>query len=315
MSGAEKPHLLFIVGPTACGKSELAVEVAERAGACEIINCDSVQFFDGVEIGAAKPSADLRERVPHHLLGHVRLGETYTAGDFRRDALQVIEERANHGIRRFVPVGGSGFYVQALEKGMYDVPQIPDEVRQSLASDSQAAGGWLRLYNELKSRDPEAAEKIQPADRYRILRALEILRSHPQATLTSIRAEFEAQRAPAPFRVSKIGVFRRREVLRLRIEQRTRAMLDAGLIDEVRLLREKGLKDWAPLASVGYREVQAMLDGRLAPADLQSAIVTSTMQLAKRQMTWFKRDTEIQWFDSEAGWEKPAELALRVLTD
>jgi tRNA dimethylallyltransferase len=297
------PHVLFIVGPTATGKSDFAVRVIEEAKdfkpAAEIINCDSVQFFDVLEIGAAKPGPDLLSRAVHHLIGHVQLGGSYTAGDFRRDALGVIDERGRLGVDRFVAVGGSGFYVQALEKGMYAVPPISVLVKNELEID-RINLGEAELYLELGRRDPESALKIKPADSYRIMRALEILRSTPSGeTLTQIRARFEKQRPPTPFNVSKIGLRCSRDFLRQRITLRTELMLKAGLIDEVENLRTQGFKDWAPLASVGYREVQQFLDGAISRVNLNDAIITSTMQLAKRQMTWFKRDPEIHWFSVE----------------
>ncbi len=300
-----KPHLLFVVGPTASGKSDVAVEIAEACGkeqprAPELINCDSVQFFAGVDIGAAKPEPELLARAKHHLIGHVPLGGAYTAGDFRRDALKIIEERSQI-VSSFVGVGGSGFYVQALEKGMYEVPELSEDIRKQLDRDAEEKGYGV-LYEELRTRDAEAAAKIQPQDRYRIWRALEILRSHPDGgTLSQIRAQFEKQKPDAPFTVSKIGIFRSREELRRRITSRTQRMLREGLIEEVEGLRAKGLNDWAPLKSVGYKEVQEFLDGRLTREELEPLIITSTMQLAKRQMTWFKRDASIQWFESKDG--------------
>ena len=301
------PELLFIVGPTAGGKSDFAVELCEAEAnvtKSEIINCDSVQFFTGVEIGAAKPSPELLRRIPHHLIGHLPLGATYTAGEFRRDALKVIEDRSQLGIERLVAVGGSGFYVQALEKGMYDVPKIPDEIRNGVETDLESLG-LPALYQELRARDPQAAEKIKPADRYRIGRALEVLRADLTGrTLTEIREQFAAEAAraaessPRPFQVRKIGIFVPRDILRERVLARTRKMLGSGLVDEVRALREQGLHDWSPLQSVGYKEVGLYLDGKLKMADLETEIVTSTMQLAKRQMTWFKRDTAIVWRES-----------------
>jgi tRNA dimethylallyltransferase len=300
---------MFIVGPTACGKSDLAVEIAEAVRA-PIINCDSVQFFEGVDIGAAKPEPELLSRATHYLVGHVPLGVDYTAGDFRRDALAVMEreERERDG-RRFLAVGGSGFYVQALEKGMYDVPHVSEGVREALEAELVTLG-LASLYRELEKKDARAAAKINQNDKYRILRALEVLRSAPPgATLTSIREEFQKSLKPPPFRVSKIGVFRSRDILRRRVTERTRLMLKNGLIEEVESLRSKGLKDWAPLKSVGYKEVQEYLDGQIERGDLESRIVISTMQLAKRQMTWFKRDTEIKWFDSEQGLGQPLAYA------
>ncbi|MES2963187.1 MAG: tRNA dimethylallyltransferase, partial [Bdellovibrionota bacterium] len=151
-------------------------------------------------------------------------------------------------------------------------------------------------------------------DTYRILRALEILRADPEGrTLTEIKAHFDRHREAPPFRVSKIGLFRERDVLRTRVIERTHAMLNAGLVDEVKALRAEGLGAWGPMQSVGYAEVQAYLDGTLPEAQLIEAIVTSTMQLAKRQMTWFRKDTSIQWFDTEKGLDAPLEKARELL--
>lgn len=312
------PMVLFIVGPTATGKSDLAVDIAEgcaaESPAPEIINCDSVQFFEGVDIGAAKPDKVLLERAQHHLVGHVPLGGSYTAGDFRRDALKVIFEGGQRGVNRFLAVGGSGFYVQALEKGMFEVPDVPEEVRARLDAEADAPGGLEALYAELKQKDPEAAARISPRDRYRIVRALEIIRSGPLgATLSEIKKRFAASAPEASFFSYKIGLSLDRDVLRKRVRERAARMLKAGLVEEVEGLRAKGLKDWAPLKSVGYREVQAMLDGRLAPKDLEDAIVTSTMQLAKKQMTWFKRDQSIQWFDAVSERSKAIEEGQKIL--
>lgn len=312
-----RTHLLLVVGPTACGKTDFAVDAAEARARLtgeplpEILNCDSVQFFEGVDIGAAKPTREQLARVPHHLVGHVPLGSAYTAGDFRRDALKVIEDRGTKGLTRFLPVGGSGFYVQALEKGMYEVPEVPESIKSELSRDLEAQG-LPALHTELARRDPESAQKIQPQDRYRVLRALEILRSSPGGgTLSEIRAQFEKSRGPSPFRVSKIGLFRPRDVLRRRIEERTRRMIQEGLIEEVESLRAKGLGAWSPMQSVGYKETQEFLDGKISRDELEPLIVTSTMQLAKRQMTWFKRDTSIHWFDTEQGLSAPLAQAAR----
>jgi tRNA dimethylallyltransferase len=248
----------------------------------------------------------LLKRAPHHLLGHKAVGSQYTAAEFRSDALAILRQRSAEGVAHFISVGGSGFYVQALEKGMYEVPEIPLPIREELKFESEKEGGFANLYLELKRRDPEAAGKIKPQDRYRILRALEVLRANNEGlTLTQIRGQFEQKIQPeAEFSAKKIGLLREREVLRKAITQRTRDMLKRGLIDEVTKLRAAGLGDWGPLKSVGYREVQDFLDGRIRFDELEQVIVTSTMQLAKRQMTWFKRDPEIAWFDSDAGWRE-----------
>ncbi|MEK7355368.1 MAG: tRNA (adenosine(37)-N6)-dimethylallyltransferase MiaA, partial [Bdellovibrionota bacterium] len=215
--------------------------------------------------------------------------------------------------QRFLAVGGSGFYIQALEKGMFDVPDIPEEIKEDLTKELEGKGLEF-LHRELVRRDPDSGKRIQPADKYRILRALEILRADPEnRTLSEIKEHFDRHREAPPFRVSKLGLFRQRDVLRERVIERTRNMLKNGLVNEVHALRLEGLGSWNPMQSVGYAEVQAMLDGDLPEEQLVDAIVTSTMQLAKRQMTWFKKDASIQWFDVEAGLDGPLEAAKRLL--
>lgn len=316
-----KSHLLFIVGSTATGKSDLAVTISEQARGAhrnfsqdsdiEIINSDSVSFYEAVQIGAAKPGPDLLARAPHHLVGHVLKNQKYTAGDFRRDALKIL--KPNHS---YIIVGGSGFYVQALEKGMYDTPKIPAEIRESLAREADEPEGLAKLYNELKERDSESIQKILAPDRYRILRALEVLRSDTRGfTLSQIKAEFDRVRPEAPFTNRKIGLFRPRDVLREKVTERTEKMLSSGLIEEVEALSAEGLGLWSPMLSVGYKEVQAYLRGELEKGALLGAIVTSTMQLAKQQSTWFHRDPEIQWFDSDSQMDEAIQAGLNALAE
>ena len=315
-----KPHLLFVVGSTATGKSDLAVEIAERVVQAEIINSDSVAFYDEVQIGAAKPSAELLARAKHHLVGHIHAPRKYTAGDFRKDALEIITgnsppsavtvNRDGVGDCFLVP-GGSGFYTQALEKGMYDVGDPDPEIKAAIANEAESEG-FAKLFEELRSRDPET--KIQSADHYRIQRAIEILRANPGQTMTQIRAQFEAAKVPQPFTSKKIGLFRPRDTLRQKVTERTRRMIELGLIEEVESLRQKGLHAWSPMQSVGYKEVQAYLDGQITRDELEPLIVTSTMQLAKSQMTWFKRDPDTRWFDPDSQWKEAVLAGVELLT-
>lgn len=301
-----KQILFFILGPTASGKSALAIEIAERRRPTSILNCDSIQFFQGVDIGAAKPSPDDLARVTHFLIGHRPKGSEYTAGDFRRDALEILAQHKD-----CLAVGGSGFYIQALEKGMFEVPPVALEIRANLEAEMREQGPE-KLHEELRARDPETAARIQPRDRYRILRALELLRSSSE-TLTEMRARFERERPPSPFAIHKIGLHVNRDQLRERVILRTKRMLEAGLIEEVEALRAEGLRDWAPLRSVGYKETQLFLDGEMTRSELETRIVTATLQLAKRQMTWFRRDPEIRWFDPQNESQKLLDFGLAIL--
>lgn len=312
---ALRPLVVFVVGPTATGKSDFAVSAALRFGG-EILNADSVQIYSSIEIGAAKPTSEERKGIPHHLLGTVAEGEICTAGDFRRRALEIIERGGQRGISVFFAVGGSGFYVQALEKGMYPAPKVAEAVRVAIKMDFDVMGRGA-LYAELQARDPDYAAEISPNDTYRLFRSLEIGRTlqGPELpvgrpaeaqTWSGVRRQFESElEATRPFEVLKIGLFRDRKILRKAVRDRARRMIERGLIEEVSALRAKGLAAWAPMLSVGYKETQDFLDGKLDRARLEEDIATHTMQLAKRQMTWFRRDNEIVWFDSDKGWDEP----------
>jgi tRNA dimethylallyltransferase len=298
---SRKPHLIFVVGPTGVGKTELVVQAAERLG-LEIINCDSVQVYRSVDIGTAKPNANQLARACHHLLSFVPEGETYTAGIFQRDVLDLFaKSKFQDPTKPVLVVGGSGFYVQALQKGMFELPETSDEVRTAVLADLEARG-LSALYQEIQKRDPEYAEKISGNDKYRILRALEILLGQDK-TITEIRAEFARKSiAEASFTYQTLGLQIDRLELRKRLEIRTMAMLEQGWMEEVQELRERGLGAWAPMQSVGYKQIQEFLDGDINLRDLNEQIITGSMQLAKRQMTWFRRDPLVEWFaSSEAG--------------
>jgi tRNA dimethylallyltransferase len=309
--------LLFIVGPTACGKTELAAQAAEAARArgwaeLPILNCDSVQVYASVEVGAAKPSLDQLARAPHRLLGHVAEGAAYAVGDYLRDAAREIEGAQRRGIPGACAVGGSGFYAQALEFGMTPAPPSDPGLRARLR-ERQEREGLAALHAELAARDPGRAARVAPTDSYRILRGLEVLELQP-LTLTELDRAFAARRAPQ-FRARKIGLFRARERLRQAVEERVDAMLAAGLLAETEALRARGLSSWAPLRAVGYKEAQAALDGDLPLARLREAIVTSTMQLAKRQLTWFRRDSSIAWRDADEAFAQARSDAIAWLEE
>ncbi|HEX4924527.1 MAG TPA: tRNA (adenosine(37)-N6)-dimethylallyltransferase MiaA [Bdellovibrionales bacterium] len=289
------PFVVFIHGPTATGKTELAVRAAELFKG-EIINCDSVQVYGSLDVGAAKPSREQLDRATHHLIGHVADGHTYTAGEYRRDALEVIASRFKEGVDLFFVVGGSGFYSQALVKGLYPVPPSDPAVRADL-QERLTRDGLGALFAELEGRDPGYARKIGPNDRYRIVRALEVLATSGFSTMKDVLVAFESQRPP--FRYVQVGLNHLRSRLRERVEFRTRAMLRAGLADETRALLARGLGPWPALRSVGYKECVDALEGRLPFEELETMIAQSTMQLAKRQMTWFRRDRRIVWFDTQ----------------
>lgn len=292
-----KAKLIFVVGPTASGKTALAIEIAKSIRA-EIISADSVQFFEELKIGSARPSLKELAEIRHHFVGHVSVAQDYTAGDFARDAMALIQA---HPKQSYVVVGGSGFYIQALEKGMYPTDRASEEVQRRIELRVDKLG-LEAVYQELVARDPDTAQKISVQDRYRIVRAIEILESlAPDQTLSGIKNEFELQ-AKLRFSgrtVKTIGLKIERARLEPRVRLRTLAMLKAGFIDEVRDLDQRGFGLRPPVQSVGYKEILQFLRGEISEAELVPLIVRGTLRLAKKQRTWFQRSGETVWFDAE----------------
>ena len=304
----------YLVGPTACGKTEFAV-FASKAIPLQVLNCDSVQVYREVDVGTAKPSARELEQVPHHLLSFVAKGESFSIGDYVAAAQACYQELTRVSVEPQLAlfVGGSGFYVQALQKGMFAIPELPASIKQGLEKEL-ASDGLSSLYQELLQKDPVAAGRIASQDRYRIIRALEVIRGTGKKW-SDIQTDFSHETRLGPFSAPcvKIGLFRERESLRGIVAARVNRMLDAGWVDEVERLRKAGLGQWAPLQSVGYRQVQGYLDGQFSRGEMTELIVTATMQLAKRQMTWFRRDPEIQWFDAGKGMQPPLDCLKSAL--
>jgi tRNA dimethylallyltransferase len=307
-----KPQLLFVVGPTASGKTALAVEIAERMGA-EIISADSVQIYSELKIGSARPSEEELSRVKHHLVGHVSVAADYTAGDFEREAREIL---ARNPTKSYLVVGGSGFYVQALEKGMYPIFKADEGVRNELEARADKLG-LEGLHRELEERDPEAARKIAPQDRYRIIRALEILTTlEPGQKLSQVREGFEQARRSKGERfpdrlVRTLTLQLERERLEPRVRLRTRKMLQAGLEAEVGELVGKGFGERPALQSVGYREVLQSRLGTLEES-LEEAIVRGTLRLAKKQRTWFGRTDALASSLNSASFDAERDLVAAV---
>ncbi len=287
---------IFVMGPTASGKSDLALRLAEQTGGV-ILNCDSIQCYEGLQIGSALPRIEDFKRAPHELYAYVPKGQEMTAGQFRRDFYAKIESYTKPQV--FLVVGGTGFYFQAIEFGMYEAP-VNLELKELLEIESESAEGLARLYQELERVDPESASKISGQDAYRITRALTVIRTSGQK-LSQIKENFEKQKAPFPYALKKIGVAAAsRENLQLRVQTRTNWMLGAGLVQEVENLLVEGLENWAPMRSVGYKETidflknhdkfRASLLGiepqaKISLENLALQITQNTMRLAKKQKT------------------------------
>ena len=286
------PRLVIIQGPTATGKSELAVRLAERFNG-EIVGADSLQVYRGMIIGTAAPGPDLRSRVPHHLIGIVEPDAPFTAADFARVAGQAIVDIFQRGGTPIV-VGGTGLYIRALLGGLIDAPAGDADIRRELGEWAEREG-IRALLRELELVDPETAARLHPNDRRRIIRALEICRitGRPFSCLTSEHGFREAR-----YDVLKIGLNRDRTELYRRVEERVDLMLAAGFVDEVRGLRARGFSpELKSMRSIGYKEICRYLAGDISLNEATELIKRDTRHYLKRQLTWFFRDSATKWFE------------------
>ena len=286
------PRLVIIQGPTATGKSDLAVRLAEQLNG-EIVSADSLQVYRGMVIGAAAPGSDLMARVPHHLIGIVEPDTPFTAADFTREAGLAIAGILQRGGVPFV-VGGTGLYIRALLGGLIDVPAGDAELRGELAAWAER-DGIEALIRELVQVDPETAARLHPNDRVRIIRALEISRltGKPLSRLTSEHGFRDAR-----YEVLKVGLTRERAELYRRVEERVDQMLAAGLVDEVRGLLAAGFcPELKSMGAIGYKEICRYLSGEIPLAEATVLIKQDTRHYLKRQLTWFFRDSATNWFE------------------
>lgn len=289
------PPAIILMGPTASGKSALAMALA-AALPCEIVSVDSAQVYKGMDVGTAKPTAAERERVPHHLIDVVEPHERYSAARFRDDALTAMREIAE---RDRIPllVGGTMLYFKALLEGLNELPEADPMIR--LVIDTMAEEqGWPAVHARLAAVDPETAARLAPNDAQRIQRALEVyhLTGKPLAELLK-----KPRYIYFPYRPVKLALVPAdRAVLHERIAQRFDAMLAGGLVDELRALREEyGLEAGLPsMRSVGYRQAWQFLDGELGAEELREQGIAATRQLAKRQLTWLRAMDDVTVFDS-----------------
>ncbi len=283
----------ILTGTTASGKTATALEVASRYG-LEIINADSLLVYRGMDIGTAKPTRDELARVPHHLIDVRGPNEPYNAADFVQGVEAALTEIHARGKRALI-AGGTGFYLKALLYGVWETPGTSTEIRARLEPLDNA-----ELYARLKTRDPESAYRITQGDRYRLIRALEVIERSGK-TPTELEAEQSGKAADARFRL--LIVDRENEDLFARIEKRSRQMIDDGLVDETRRIRES-YPDARPLDAVGYAQARDYFDGikpesrklREGLAGLSDEVALATRQLVKKQRTWFKGQLEGEWF-------------------
>jgi len=282
------------MGPTASGKTPLALALAQVLPV-EIVSVDSAQIYRGMDVGTAKPSLSERRAAPHHLIDIIDPTQTYSAARFRADALRLVNEIA---ARERVPllVGGTMLYFKALREGLSELPESDAGVRARLDAEA-AARGWPALHAELASVDPATATRLKPTDTQRIQRALEVFRVSgvPMSQLLGRRKP-----VALPFRIIELALIPSdRAALHRRIEARFDAMLKAGLVEELRALRERyALRPGLPsMRCVGYRQAWQFLEGQIDRDELRNRGIFATRQLAKRQLTWLRATPEIRSFD------------------
>ncbi|HAW60864.1 MAG TPA: tRNA (adenosine(37)-N6)-dimethylallyltransferase MiaA [Pseudomonas sp.] len=299
------PPAIFLMGPTASGKTDLALELA-RLLPCELISVDSALVYRGMDIGTAKPSAEVLAEFPHRLVDILDPAESYSAAEFSADALAAMAEISAAG-RIPLLVGGTMLYFKALRDGLADMPGADPSVRADLEAQA-AAEGLQALHDELARIDPESAARIHPNDPQRLVRALEVYRVSG-STMSEHRARQRSQKAVAdapgsgvlPYTVAHLCIApAQRSILHERIERRFLGMVEQGFIEEVEALRCRGdLHPGMPsIRSVGYRQVWEYLDGRSSRDEMVERGIVATRQLAKRQFTWLRSWGESYWLDS-----------------
>jgi len=293
--------VLLLIGPTAAGKSQIAVWVAERSGA-EIISADARTIYRGLDLGTDRPAPEILARVPHHLIEALGPEERYDAARFRTDCERLVSEIEARG-RRAIVVGGSTLYIRALTRGLFPGPAADLRLRETLAQRPLA-----EIRAEVERVDPVSASRIHPEDRVRLVRALEVHRLTGQPLST-----FWGKEVPFPWPLVRIGLTVDRRELHRRIEARVERMLASGLVEEARRLWEMGLPPDAPaVRTIGYRELFAHLRGEYDLGEARRRIVRNTKAYARRQLAFFRAERDVRWLDA-TGRTVP-EVGAEVLT-
>ncbi|MEM7106841.1 MAG: tRNA (adenosine(37)-N6)-dimethylallyltransferase MiaA [Bacteroidota bacterium] len=284
-----KPTLISVVGPTAVGKTKLALELA-RHFKTEIISADSRQCYREMSIGTAKPTRAELQEVKHHFINSHSIHDYFSAGEFERQALTRLKELFR-SLEIVVMVGGSGLYVDALTKGLAEIPKIALEIRKRLMERFES-DGLSSLYNELKRVDPKYAKVVDRYNQRRIIRALEVYYGTEKA--------YSSWRNPGnvirPFTILSIGLEQHREVLYQRIDERMDMMIAAGLFDEAASLHR--YRRLNPLQTVGYKEIFEHIEGNYDYEECVRVLKRNSRRYAKRQLTWFKKNDQTEWFDA-----------------
>ena len=311
------PPLVVIVGPTGVGKTAAAVRLAARVP-IEAVNADSRQVYRGMDIGTGKPTGEEQAALAHHLIDVADPDERYHAARFRAEALDAIGLIRARG-KLPVVVGGTGLYVRALLKGLYPAPPADPALRRELEALAQA-GGAPALHARLAALDADAARRLHPNDRVRVVRAIEVRTAAGGAMQAdpAQRAAADWSRDVAGWRLLMVGLGQARPALHRRLAERARGMLARGMMEEVLRLLDAGYDEALPaMAGIGYRQLSAVARGRMSPAEALRLMIRDTTRYAKRQMTWFARDPQVRWIDVDAagGAEGVAEAVFKQITE
>ncbi|MEI6079290.1 MAG: tRNA (adenosine(37)-N6)-dimethylallyltransferase MiaA [bacterium] len=284
--------LLAIAGPTASGKTKISLEIASANNA-EIISSDSLLVYKHMDIGTAKPTVEERKMIRHHMIDVVEPWDLYTISDFYRDAMSAIDD-INSRDKKFIVTGGTGFYLNALINKTFKSPGSDPEIREKLELRLKDGTPLETLHKELETVDPETAKRVHPNDKYRILRALEVYLSTGK-TMSFFRDQHKAD-TRSDFEPTIVVLNPEREELRANIESRTKKMFGDGLIDEAKNLLKMGCTpDMKPLKSIGYKQAMELISGNISEAQAIESVIKETFALAKRQVTWFKKQPFTIW--------------------
>jgi tRNA dimethylallyltransferase len=295
-----------VVGPTAVGKTAMSLALADLLDA-EILSADSRQVYRGLKVGTAKPDAETRRRARHHFIDEKDLSEDFSAGQFAEAAHERIDAIRERG-REALVVGGSTLYVHALQEGLADIPDVPEEVRDRLNRRLEEDDGAEALFGRLQEVDPDRAAKLDATKTHQVIRALEVY-DYTGYTLT----HFHQQQPEPPHDFRTVVLRRDRQRLYDRINRRVDQMLSDGLVEEVRALRERGAdRHRPPLRTIGYREVFEFLDGEHDRAEMERLIKRNSRRYAKRQLTWFRRYDHYEWTHADTPADEVAELLGRA---
>ncbi|MGB9629243.1 MAG: tRNA (adenosine(37)-N6)-dimethylallyltransferase MiaA [Thermodesulfobacteriota bacterium] len=290
------PRIVILLGPTGVGKSDLALQLAEKFGG-EILNSDSMQVYRYMDIGTAKPSKEDQKRIKHHLIDLINPDQSFNANLYRIYGRKVIDQL--HRERKPIwVVGGTGLYIKALTQGLFSCPQIDPAVRERLKQEAEEKG-VLSLYGRLKKVDPKTASGLHPHDLFRIIRALEVFDS------TGVPISFFREQhrfGDRPYRTLKIGLEMQRDQLYDRINHRVDRMIEQGFLGEVEGLLEMGYgPELKPMQSLGYKQMVQFILKKMEWDEAVRQMKRDTRRYSKRQWTWFKADPEVRWFDLTRG--------------